>query len=107
MDRGEATVGFDYYDKAKNRDKYYGEDVPPVLSMAALSELDIPMSLFVGSHDILATVEDDRVIRDLLRPASMHHYEELEADHLSLLLGKDMTFWTDRAMAILAELHPL
>ena len=101
MERGEATVGFDYYDEVENKSRYGGQASPPILSMERLGELELPISLFVGENDILSTPTDDRVIRDLIQPSAMHHYEEIEADHLSLLLGKDMTFWTERAMDIL------
>ena len=75
--------------------------------MDALGTLDVPVSLFVGTHDTVSTPADDRMIRDLFKPSSIYHYEEFSADHLSLLMGKDMTFWTERAMNILKELHPL
>ena len=106
MERDEVTTGFDYYDVEENL-RRYGQDTPPALSMEPLGTLDLPISLFVGTADTLATTTDARKIRDLFKPSSMHHYEEFKADHLSLLVGKDMTYWTERAMNILKEFHPL
>lgn len=39
-----------------------------------------------------------------LGPDTIHHYEEFKADHLSLLVGKDMTYFTKTAMEII-KLH--
>ena len=75
MDREVVTTGFDYYDVEENR-RRYGQDTPPLLSMDPLGTLDLPISLFVGLHDKLSTATDDRIIRDLFKPSSMHHYEE-------------------------------
>lgn len=107
IERNVVSVGFDYYDEEENKRRYDGQSTPPILSLDELGELDVPISLFVGTHDILSTPEDDEHIRDLIKPSSMHHYEELTADHLSLLIGKDMTYWTGKAMDILGELHPI
>ena len=93
MIRDEATVGFDYNNDVENM-KRYGHAKPPVLPLYALKNLKVPVSLFVGEHDILSTIEDDKIIRDRLGDVSMHHYEEVNADHLSLLIGSDMTYFT-------------
>ena len=63
MQRDAPTIGFDYYDREKNQE-IYGEDLPPILSMEGLSTLTVPVSLFVGTHDLLATVEDVLIIKD-------------------------------------------
>ena len=36
MERGELTVGFDYYDEEENKRRYDGQATPPSLSMEAL-----------------------------------------------------------------------
>ena len=75
----------------------------PTLDTSPLQTIKVPFSLFVGSNDILSTPEDTQKTRDLLGPDSMHYYEELAADHLSLLCGKDMTYFNERALDILKE----
>ena len=75
--------------------------------MDALSSLNVPVSLFVGTHDILATIEDVKIIRDMLGPDADYHYEEVNAGHLSLAIGKDMTYFTETVMEILKKHQPL
>ena len=102
MKRDAPTIGFDYYDREKNQE-IYGEDLPPILSMEGLSTLTVPVSLFVGTHDLLATVEDVLIIKDQLGPDADYYYEEVKTDHLSLAVGNDMTYFTETAMGILKE----
>ena len=85
----------------------YGKEAPPELKLENLQTLGVPVSIFAGTNDILATVEDIRQIIDLLGPNTLYYYEELEADHISFLIGKDMTFFTERAMGILHKHQPL
>ena len=79
----------------------YGEATPPGLNLETLKTLGVPVSIFAGNNDILATVEDIRSTKELFGPNTLYYYEELEADHLSFLIGKDMTYFTERAMQIL------
>ena len=76
-----ATKGFDYYTVGKNLE-VYGAEKPPLLSMDALKNLYVPVSLFVGAHDLLATKQDVKIIRDMLGEKADYHYEELEAELL-------------------------
>jgi len=99
-----VTEGFDYRDDAINI-KRYGSATVPVINMDSLGDLKVPVSLFVGKHDLLSTIKDDRDIRDKLG-SSLHQYHEIEADHLSLLIGKDMSYFTINVLEILREQHP-
>ena len=103
---GQPTTGFDYRDEQINISKY-GEASPPELDLESLKNLGVPVSIFAGSNDILATVMDIRQIKDLLGPNTLYYYEELKADHISFLIGKDMTYFTERAIGILHEHQPL
>ena len=98
------TAGFDYRDAQKNLDMY-GQETVPELDVQNLKKLTFPVSLFVGNYDILSTKEDDRKLKETLGD-SLGEYHEVEADHLSLLLGKDMRYFTDDVMRILKEQHP-
>ena len=75
--------------------------------MDALSTLKVPVSLFAGTHDILATIEDVKIIREMLGPDADYHYEEVNADHLSLAIGKDMSYFTETVMETLKKHQPL
>ena len=95
------TAGFDYRDTQKNLERY-GQETVPVLDVQNLKKLTFPISLFVGNYDILSTKEDDKKLKEALGD-SLGEYHEVEADHLSLLLGKDMTYFTGDVMRILME----
>ena len=75
----------------------------PTLDTSALQTIKVPFSFFVGTNDILSTPEDTRKTRDLLGEDAMFYYEELAADHLSLICGKDMTYFKERVLPILQE----
>ena len=75
--------------------------------MDALSSLKVPVSLFAGTHDILATIEDVKSIKEMLGPDADYHYEEINADHLSFTIGKDMSYFTETVMEILMKHQPL
>ena len=82
----------------------YGEPVPPALSLDSLKTLDVPVSLFVGTHDILATIKDVHDLRDeVLGPDTVYQYEEVNAGHISFLVGKDMSYFNDKVMSTLRE----
>ena len=100
----DVTVGFDYGDSDENM-KYYGHTEVPRLDMSGLKNLNVPISLFVGKHDILSTPKDGKIMKKLFGKA-VHQYHEVNADHLSLLLGKDMTYFTDKAMTFLSHHAP-
>ena len=74
----------------------------PVLDVQNLKKLTFPISLFVGNYDILSTKEDDIKLKEALGD-SLGEYHEVEADHTSLLLGKDMRYFTGDVMRILME----
>ena len=48
--------------------------------------------MFTGSEDPLADVTDSRWTRDQIGD-NIVHYEEVEAGHLTFLVGKDMTYF--------------
>ena len=74
----------------------------PVLDMSGLKNLHVPVSLFVGKHDTLSTEEDDQKLRDMLGDA-LSSYQVVQADHLSLMLGSNMDYFTRDVMQILAK----
>lgn len=65
MRRGEVTQGFDYRDDDENK-KRYGQTTVPNVDMNDLGDIGIPVSLFVGRHDLLSTTTDDIKIKELL-----------------------------------------
>ena len=85
-----------------NRKKKRTTDLIPIDQIST-----VPIALFTGTQDPLADLTDSRWIRDTLNPAVMVHYEEIEAGHLTFIVGKDMTYWSEGVMGLLKQYHPL
>ena len=56
--------------------------------------------MFTGTSDLCADLTDARWTRDMIGD-SIVHYEEIDAGHLSFLVGKDMTYFTEDVMGLL------
>ena len=61
----------------------------------------VPVAMFTGLHDILADLTDSRWTRDQIGD-NVVHYEEIEAGHLTFMVGKDMTYFSEGVMDLLA-----
>ena len=81
----------------------YGQTEAPEIDLTAVRGMKIAM--FVGSLDRLATVEDNRELREKLEGgANIVFYREYELGHLSFVLAKDMTWFKEDVVRIL-KLH--
>lgn len=56
--------------------------------------------MFVGLEDILADPTDAKWTADTIG-ADVFHYQEINGGHLTFLIGKDMSYFTDDVMDIL------
>jgi len=66
----------------------------------------VPIAIYCGSEDTLADCTDAKLAVATIG-ADVFHYEEVPAGHLTFLIGKDMTYFTDGVMGLLAEYQPL
>jgi hypothetical protein len=64
----------------------------------------VPIGLFVGTSDQLATVDDNRWAKTQLK--TLKFYKEYSLGHLSFMIGKDMTYFSVDVMNMLKEYHP-
>jgi len=64
------------------------------------------VAIFTGLYDPLADLTDARYTRDTIGK-NVVHYEEINAGHLTFLIGKDMTYFTKGVMGLLKKYHPL
>ena len=62
--------------------------------------------MFTGLFDPLADLTDSRWIRDTIGKQVVH-YEEINAGHLTFMIGKDMSYFTKSVMDLLKQYHPL
>jgi len=60
----------------------------------------VPIAMFTGNVDPLADLTDARWTRDTIGD-SIVHYEEVDAGHLTFMIGKDMTYFTEGVMDLL------
>lgn len=67
----------------------------------------MPIAIYAGTEDPLADTTDAEWIRDSLKPEVLAHYEEIPAGHLTFMVGKDMTYWSEGVMNLLKQYHPL
>lgn len=49
--------------------------------------------MFIGRHDVLATVEDAVWARDQIG-SDVFHFQVIDGGHLSFCIGKDMSYFT-------------
>jgi hypothetical protein len=61
----------------------------------------VPVAIFCGTKDPLADCKDAQWTRDTVGERVVH-YEEIEAGHSTFCLGKDMTYFTETVMGLLA-----
>lgn len=66
----------------------------------------VPVAMYTGTEDPLADLTDSRWTRDRIGD-NIVHYEEIEAGHLTFMVGKDMTYFTEGVMNLLQQYHPL
>jgi len=62
--------------------------------------------MFTGNADILADLTDSRWTRDRIGD-NVVHYEEINAGHLTFMVGKDMSYFSEGVMGLLRQYHPV
>ena len=91
----------DYTDFFNRKEKRTTDLIP----LESISE--VPIAIFTGTQDPLADLTDSRWLRDTLSADVLVHYEEVAAGHLTFMVGKDMTYFTEGVMGLLNKYHPL
>lgn len=92
---------YDYNNPQKNMEKY-GQESPPHIDVETIS--DVPIAMFSTKHDKIVNIADNREYAGRI-PAVIEH-NELEGDHFTFLLAKDMSWYT-RVNDLLDEYSPL
>jgi hypothetical protein len=89
------------YGSSKNK-QVYGQSSPPLIDLQNIKT--VPIGMFVGTSDQLATVDDNRWAKTQL--SSLKFYKEYQLGHLSFMIAKDMSYFND-VFAMLNEYHPV
>jgi len=66
----------------------YGSVNPPEID---ISTIDIPVAMYVGKFDTLATPLDNLENRPKIK--NLIHYKEYDLDHLAFILAANMTYF--------------
>lgn len=59
--------------------------------------------MFVGAEDDLADVEDTRWLKSELGKSVIHYEEMPTSGHVSFMIAKDMTYFSDRVMGLIKQ----
>ena len=98
-----AAGQFQRFDFGKDGNvKAYGQELPPAIPLQNIKK--VPVGMFIGSKDELATMEDNRWVKSQVETVVM--YKEYDFGHMSFLVGKDMTYFTEDVMSLLQKYHP-
>jgi len=90
------------YGSTKNK-QVYGQTTPPLIDLHKIQK--VPIGLFVGTSDQLATVDDNRWAKTQL--ATLKFYKEYSLGHLSFMIGRDMSYFSVDVMNLLKQYHPV
>jgi hypothetical protein len=66
----------------------------------------VPIAMFVGSVDTLADPKDSEWTRNEIG-SPVVHYQEILGGHLTFMIGKDMTWFSQDVMGIIEQYHPV
>ena len=87
-------------DKKKNFETYGSEQVREY----DLKKIKgVPIAMFTGKYDRVVSVEKNSKYADII--PGVFSFEVLEADHLSFLIGKDMSYM-EKVISMLLEKNP-
>jgi poly(3-hydroxyalkanoate) synthetase len=71
--------------------KIYGSEKPPEINLGNIKK--VPVGMFVGEYDKMATPNDSRYIRAKIGEA-VTFYNEYKLGHLAFMVGKNMSYFT-------------
>jgi len=86
------------YGSRKNME-VYGQTKPPEIDLKPVP--GVPIAMFVGEEDDLADVTDARWLRNQTDSEVVHYEEMPKMGHISFLIAKDMTYFSDRVISLL------
>ena len=84
----------------------FGHDEKKNTNLIPIDSINqVPVAMFIGTSDVLATSTDSEWTKNEIGDAVIH-YEYITGGHLSYFVGKDMTYF-NTVMDLLAEYQPL
>ena len=80
---------FDWHDPQLNKELYGSDQVPSI----DFYKNPVPMVIYAGVQDKIVNIEDVRSIKENMQ--NIRYYKEIDGDHLSFFIGKDMSYVDD------------
>jgi len=65
------------------------------------------VAIFAGKNDKLANTTDARWIRDTMNKQAMVHYQEINGGHVTFMVAKDTTWFTEDVMGLIKKYQPI
>ena len=95
---------FQQYDYGKKlNQKLYGSGSPPQLDLTLVpKQSDVPIAMFAGEIDALATPPDSIQTYVSIKD-NVEMFNWVPGGHVSFLVGKDMTWFQEDAMAFIKK----
>jgi hypothetical protein len=79
---------------------------PETEEFALESISEVPIAIFCGKNDLLADCIDASWTRDKIGERVVF-YDEIPASHLSFQIGKNMDWFSETAMGLIQDYHPI
>ena len=95
-----VTEGFKFFDYGPVENmKVYGQRKPPDVP---LEKYNLPTALVAGTYDKLADVTDIRWLHEQIKDKVVF-YEEYPLGHVSFVIAKDMSWFTNDVVNLIAK----
>jgi hypothetical protein len=72
-----------------------------------VSQIGVPLGLFVGSVDVLGDVTDERWLLANVQSTVVHYKEYEDFDHATFAIAKDMSFFQVELVDLIKKYNPL
>ena len=103
--RNKSFELYDWGTPQRNQEKY-NQKTPPKIDLTKITST--PVAMFVGNVDDLGNPVDGQWARDQINQKgnALVHYEEMDAGHLTFIVGKDMSY-VDRMITLMNKYNPI
>jgi len=79
---------------------HYGQPSPPDYNV---SNINVPLYMFMGTHDNFVDERDTQTLLDALKGNPDVYYKEYNADHMTFLWSKDLSFYFNDLLSTLSN----
>jgi hypothetical protein len=91
---------------SKRNQVIYGQETPHYIDPKKIKDAGVPIALYQGKHDLLVSLDQTRQLKDDLEHMLVD-YHEIKGGHLVFLVGKDISWFVDRAVPLIKKYNPV